>query len=497
MRAGPVRQRLLPLGIRGLRGRFILVFVLVAVLGASVAAWAGARQASGALTESSQQQHADALVAQVTAVAPTVEYPPSQDALDQLRAAVGTNSMARYQEVQSASGIFIADDGLLTSELRAAVGGDTAPGHTVTQRVMVADTPWLVIGAPVMITAPDGSRTPSGVEVYSAQDLSAVESDISALTRAAIGTSALVLPVAVLLALLASRTVLAPVRRLRTTARRLADGDLDARTQPRGVDELAQLTHTVNEMAESLQGSMVAMARMQEDAKRFAADVSHELRTPLSTLTAAVEILHDALKHQNAQSDDEAAAQESARMALIETRRLVHLVEDIMEIARFDAGTAPMRWESTDILTLTRDCVRARGWTQDVAIAAPDGADLVVQADRRRLDVVLANLVGNARSHGAPPVHITFAATTSGVRVTVTDSGPGIPEDVLPRIFTRFYKADAARTRSSGSGLGMAIAWENTRLHGGELTAANASGGGAQFTVWLPRAGGNQESEDR
>ncbi|WP_235020133.1 sensor histidine kinase [Ruania rhizosphaerae] len=481
------------------------MFVLIAVLGASAAAWAGAQYASRALTDSSQQQHADALVAQVTAAAPTVEYPPSRDALDQLRAAVGPHALAVYQDAQSASGIFIAQDGLITSDLRDAVANATAPGGTFTQRVMVEDTPWVVIGAPVMLTAPDGTRSPSGVEVYRAQDLSPVDADIDALTRAAIGTSALVLPVAVLLALLASRTVLAPVRRLRTTARRLADGDLNARTHPRGVDELAQLTSTVNEMAESLQQSMVSMARIQDDARRFAADVSHELRTPLSTLTAAVEVLDDAFQHRSAPhpgtdastSTDTDAAQESARMALVETRRLVRLVEDIMEIARFDAGTAAMRLEPTDLLALARDCVRSRGWTQDVTLTSPEGADLVVQADRRRLDVVLANLVGNARRHGAPPVRIAFSAAPDAVEVTVADSGPGIGEDVLPRIFTRFYKADAARTRSHGSGLGLAIAWENTALHGGSLTAANTPDGGAQFTMWLPRAGSTPEGEER
>ncbi len=481
------------------------MFVLIAVLGASAAAWAGAQYASRALTDSSQQQHADALVAQVTAAAPTVEYPPSRDALDQLRAAVGPHALAVYQDAQSASGIFIAQDGLITRDLRDAVANAAAPGGTFTQRVMVEDTPWVVIGAPVMLTAPDGTRSPSGVEVYRAQDLSPVDADIDALTRAAIGTSALVLPVAVLLALLASRTVLAPVRRLRTTARRLADGDLNARTHRRGVDELAQLTSTVNEMAESLQQSMVSMARIQDDARRFAADVSHELRTPLSTLTAAVEVLDDAFQHRSAThpgtdtstSTDTDAAQESARMALVETRRLVRLVEDIMEIARFDAGTAAVRLEPTDLLALARDCVRSRGWTQDVTFTSPEGADLVVQADRRRLDVVLANLVGNARRHGAPPVRIAFSAAPDAVEVTVTDSGPGIGEDVLPRIFTRFYKADAARTRSHGSGLGLAIAWENTALHGGSLTAANTPDGGAQFTMWLPRAGSTPEGEER
>ena len=102
--------------------------------------------------------------------------------------------------------------------------------------------------------------------------------------------------------------------------------------------------------------------------------------------------------------------------------------------------------------------------------------------DRRRLDVIVANLVGNALKHGGAPVRV---AVRPGV-IEVSDNGPGIPEDALPHIFDRFYKADTARARSEGSGLGLAIAWENARLHGGTIEAAHAPEGGAVFTLRLP-----------
>ncbi len=454
-------RRLVP---RGLRARLLVAFVLVAVLAAAAASWSSARSASAALVATTQQRLAGTLTGQIAALAPQLTYPPTRDSLDRLRAALGANTLVTYGDLRSVAGADLATD-----SLRAAVRGEK---RLVTQRLIAGETPWLLIGTPVMLTAPDGARAPSGIEVYSAHDLTGVEEQIDRLTRSAAITAAMALPLAVLLALLAAGSVLRPVRKLRDTARRLAAGDLDARTPPRGADELADLTVTVNEMAESLQ-------RMQADAKRFAADVSHELRTPLSTLTAVVEVM--AATADTMEPD----ARESARLAITETHRLVRLVEDLMEVSRFDAGTARMRWEETDVAVAVRDCLRSRGWLEQVELLVPE--EISLRLDRRRLDVVVANLVGNALRYGAPPVRVRISGLPDQVRVEVTDHGPGLPEHVLPKVFDRFYKADTARTRTPGSGLGLAIARENARLHGGDLTADNTVDGGARFELWLPR----------
>lgn len=224
---------------------------------------------------------------------------------------------------------------------------------------------------------------------------------------------------------------------------------------------------------------MAAMRRMQADARRFAADVSHELRTPLSTLTAVVEVLATTADGM------EADARESAQMAITETHRLVRLVEDLMEVSRFDAGTARLRVEEVDAARAVRDSLRARGRLDQVDVVAPDG--ILVRVDRRRLDVIIANLAENALRHGEPPVRVHVSASREQVLIEVTDSGPGLPEQVLPHVFDRFYKADTARTRTPGSGLGLAIALENARLHGGDLTAGGSDGGGARFVLRLPR----------
>ncbi|KAF4408225.1 sensor histidine kinase [Streptomyces lycii] len=458
---------------RGLRARLLVAFVLVTVLGAAAAAWSSAGSARTALVTSTQQRLTEAVTGRIEAVVPELRYPPDRAALDRLRAAVGSNTLVTYEDMRSVGG---ADTGLVTRELRAAVRSRNA---LVTQRITAGGRPWLLIGTPVTITAPDGARSPSGIEVYAVRDLAGVERQTDGLTRSAVSTAALALPPAVLLALLASRSVLRPVRDLRDTARRLAAGDLGARLPVQGADELTELTVTVNEMAESLQTSMTAMRRMQTDARRFAADVSHELRTPLSTLTAVVEVLATAADGM------EADARESAELAITETHRLVRLVEDLMEVSRFDAGTARLRLEDVDVTGAVRDCLRARGWLEEIELTAAE--EIVLRLDRRRLDVVVANLAGNALRHGEPPVRVHVSASREQVRIEVTDSGPGLPADVLPHVFDRFYKADAVRTRTPGSGLGLAIALENARLHGGDVTAGRAEGGGARFVLRLPR----------
>ena len=458
---------------RGLRARLLVAFVLTTVLGAAAAAWSSAGSASTALVTSTQRRLTETIAGQIGAIAPQLTYPPDQDALDRLRAAVGDNTLVTYRNVRSVDG---TDTDLVTDALRTAV---RARHRLVTQRITARGRPWLLVGTPVTITAPDGTRTPSGIEVYAVRDLTGDERQIDGLAGSAVSTAALALPLAVLLALLAAGSVLRPVRELRDTARRLAAGDLDARSPPQGADELAELTVTINEMAESVQTSMGAMRRMQADARRFAADVSHELRTPLSTLTAVVEVLATAADGM------EPDARESAQLAITETHRLVRLVEDLMEVSRFDAGTARLRVEEVDVVGAVRDCLRARGWLNQVELVVWE--EILMRLDRRRLDVIVANLVGNALRHGEPPVCVHVLASQEWVWIEVTDRGPGLPEHVVPHVFDRFYKADAARTRTPGSGLGLAIALENARLHGGDLTADNADGGGARFVLRLPR----------
>jgi two-component system sensor histidine kinase MtrB len=294
-------------------------------------------------------------------------------------------------------------------------------------------------------------------------------------------TGGLLLAVIIGLAFAASRRVLRPVRRLAQAAQRISGGDLSVRIEPRGRDELAQLITTFNAMASALDDKIGELQRMEARARQFAGDVSHELRTPLTAMTAVADILHE---HPGLTGDSAAAAQ----LVRQEIFHLNRLVDDLIEISRFDAGTAQLVADETDIAAAVDRCLRVRGWA-DVLTEVPAGQ--TVRLDRRRFDVIVANLVGNALCHGDPPVSVLAGVQPDGragmqLVLEVRDHGPGLSPAAVPQVFDRFYKADSARARSEGSGLGLAIAWENARLHGGRIDAGNHPGGGAVFTLRLP-----------
>jgi two-component system, OmpR family, sensor histidine kinase MtrB len=294
----------------------------------------------------------------------------------------------------------------------------------------------------------------------------------------------LLLALIVIVAVAAARPVLLPVRRLAQATQRMSGGDLSVRIQPQGRDELAQLVTSFNGMASALEGKVGELEQMEARARQYAGDVSHELRTPLTAMTAVADILHD---HPGLTGD----AATAARLVRQEVLHLNRLVEDLIEISRFDAGTAQLVTDETDVATAVGRCLRTRGWST-VATDVPAG--LTARLDRRRFDVIVANLVGNAVRHGGAPVTVRVSVLPDSwggrqLVVEVRDHGPGLPTTAIPHLFDRFYKADTARARSEGSGLGLAIAWENVRLHGGHIHAGNHPAGGAVFTVSLPLGG--------
>jgi signal transduction histidine kinase len=287
--------------------------------------------------------------------------------------------------------------------------------------------------------------------------------------------------IVVTLALLATNKVMRAVGQVSAAARQLADGDFGTRLTVRGRDEFADLQADFNRMAVALQDHVEELRVMEGRARRFAADVSHELRTPLTTMTAVADVLED---ESFALSPDAAQA---ARLVSTETRSLVRLVR-LVEISRFDAQTAALQLDDVDLASAVAGTLHSRGWTDQVTCEVTVG--LVVRVDPRRLDVILANLIANALRHGRPPVIVrarpVFDFGRRWLLVDVADHGPGLPPELIDRAFDRFWKADAARTRSEGSGLGLAIARENARLHGGSLRVRNDPGAGAVFTLRLP-----------
>ncbi|SDK16365.1 two-component system, OmpR family, sensor histidine kinase MtrB [Lentzea albidocapillata subsp. violacea] len=443
--------------LRGLRPRLMAAFLLLTVLGAVGAAGASYATARTLLLEDAQDGFMNPLVQDVRDYAPRLTVPPAQEDLDGFGSYLRGSAVVVYEGLRSASG---PDPSFIPAEMRERLRTSRT---TLWQRRTDLTEPYVVVGIPLVRA--DG--TPTGVEVWSLLYLRGPQTAIDSFSTAAWVGVSLVLPLALGVALFTARGVLRPVRRLGAAARALGSGRLDARVDVRGSDELADLARTFNQAAEQLEASQAA-------SRRFVADVSHELRTPLTAMNAVTAVLDE---DADTLPPDTAVA---ARLVSAETRKLTRLVNDLMEISRFDEGRNLLELDDWDIGTAVRDTLAARGWATSVEASLPEG--VVARVDRRRLDVIVANLVGNALKHGGGPVRVTVRP---GV-IEVADHGPGIPADALPHIFDRFYKADTARSRSEGSGLGLAIAWENARLHGGSIEAANAPSGGAVFTLRLP-----------
>ncbi|QRV32158.1 HAMP domain-containing histidine kinase [Streptomyces californicus] len=517
-----------------MRVRLVVTFVLVALLSAVTATALAYRDARTAVLQRTQNTAVDDLRERVATVAAGFDMPPDQRSLSRFAAEVSEGLgarivVARHQDLTAVSDTYANTEGRITAELRAAV---RAGDGTRFQRVEWRGEPYLVVGTPV--TYADGDRRTSGLEVFAITDLRAERDDTEALLDSVQEGIVPVVAVAALLALLAAGTVLRPVRKLGRATRELAAGDLGSRVAVRGHDELADLARTFNETAGALQSSDAELRAQEAKARRFVADVSHELRTPL----AAMAMVATVLEEDAGQLPPDAAR--AARTVGAETARLSRLVEDLMEISRFDAGAARLNASETDLADTVRASLAPRGWTDRVALDLPEGVRAVV--DRRRVDVIVANLVGNALRHGAPPVTVTLAAVGGGgapgvgeggdrVVLEVADRGPGLPPEARERVFDRFYKADEARTRTTaatatttatatatatgpaapdggpgpgagldggqGSGLGMAIALENARLHGGTIEVeAQRPGGGAAFTLVLPLRRTDGEGEE-
>ncbi|AKJ11173.1 histidine kinase [Streptomyces incarnatus] len=365
--------------------------------------------------------------------------------------------------------------------LRAAVNkqqkvtdANKEPYHLYWQRVVDHGTPYLVAGSRVIGGGPTG---------YMAKSLEPEAKDLNSLAWSLGIATGLALIGAALLAQAAASTVLKPVQRLGIAARRLGEGRLDTRLRVSGTDELADLSRTFNNAAEALEKRVAEMAARDEASRRFVADMSHELRTPLTAITAVTEVLEEELEAESGSMDP--MIEPAVRLVVSETRRLNDLVENLMEVTRFDAGTARLVLDDVDIADQITACIDARAWLDAVELDAERG--IHARLDPRRLDVILANLIGNALKHGGSPVRVSVRIDGDDLVIAVRDHGPGIPEDVLPHVFDRFYKASASRPRSEGSGLGLSIAMENAHIHGGEITAANSPDGGAVFTLRLPR----------
>ncbi|MFC5766789.1 MtrAB system histidine kinase MtrB [Actinacidiphila bryophytorum] len=293
------------------------------------------------------------------------------------------------------------------------------------------------------------------------------------------------------IAWLVTRQVVTPVRMAAGIAERLAAGRLQERMQVTGEDDIARLGESFNKMAQNLQVKIQQLEDLSRMQRRFVSDVSHELRTPLTTVRMAADVIHDG------RADFDPVTARSAELLQNQLDRFESLLSDLLEISRFDAGAAELSAEPIDLRDVVRQVVDAAEPLAERkgsrVVVRGDAQPVIAEADPRRVERVLRNLVVNAIEHGEGRDVVVRLATADGaVAVAVRDYGVGLKPGEATRVFNRFWRADPARARTTGgTGLGLSIAVEDARLHGGWLQAWGEPGGGSQFRMTLPRTAGD------
>ncbi len=280
---------------------------------------------------------------------------------------------------------------------------------------------------------------------------------------------------------------LRPLDRMAQTADAIAAGDLSHRVEPATPrSEVGRLGLALNGMLGRLEGSFAERQAVEERLRRFLADASHELRTPLTSIRGYAELLRT-----GAASDPQEAAKAMRRIEE-EAARMGVLVEDLLTLARLDELRDPVR-APVDICALAGDAVNDAGASapqRTITLNAPQ--PVVISADRDQIQQIFANLMRNALVHTPSDTAIELTVSREGAdaRLDVRDHGPGLPTGENAALFERFWRAEGGRTRGKGSaGLGLAIVAAIVAAHGGRVSAKDADGGGAQFTVWLPLDG--------
>lgn len=342
-------------------------------------------------------------------------------------------------------------------------------------------TPGIVVGATV--TLPLAGK----YELYSVYSLKAQQDTIAVMTQSLVlGT----IPVVVLLGIgifWALYQLLRPVRVTALAAREIAKGDLSVRVNPKGEDEMAQLGKSFNYMAQSLANQIAEYDELSQLQQRFVSDVSHELRTPLTTIRMAEEIIYDQRETMSP------LVGRSAELLHSQVDRFEKMLADLLEISRHDSNTAQLDAEDIDFRELVKKVVDADRTLADKlgvpVIIKPNEQRCVAHIDARRIERVLRNFIVNAIEHAEnKPVEIEIASNETATSVRVRDYGVGMSAETAARVFDRFFRADPARTRTTGgTGLGLSIAAEDVALHHGKIEAWGELGMGSAFMVTVPK----------
>ena len=292
--------------------------------------------------------------------------------------------------------------------------------------------------------------------------------------------SFIAIAIALLIGFFVSSMLTNPIRRITSTAKQIRDGDLSARTNMRGDDEIDQLGETFDEMATSLEKDL-------KHERRLTSDVAHELRTPLMAMLATVEAMQDGVLP----TDDE-----HLETVASETRRLSRLVQQMLDLSRMENRTAPMNLRPVDISNLVRTIVNAQHplfHERDLHLRFADetaGKQVTIEVDSDMVTQAVINIMSNAMRYTPEDgwVVVTVRADRRHVMISVSDTGIGIAKEDLSRIFGRFWRADASRAREAGGlGVGLAVTKQIVERHHGFISVESELGKGTTFTIHLPR----------
>ena len=390
------------------------------------------------------------------------------DVLDVYRQRIGFQTMTVMD-----SSVEVSLPGLSLDVLPEELRPPLEPGEIVRGDVTVGGTTYLAVGGVV-----EGTDT----VLYSFFSWADLHSFLGALRTALLSGWIIVTALAALVGNAVAKRTLRPVREASEAAHALAGGMLDTRLDPGRVDEFGAWARDFNSMASALELKITELSEASERERRFTADVAHELRTPLGSVIAAASILEEDIAALPA------ASRRPMELLVAELRRLRGLVDDLLELSRLDAGQEQVQIDVVSLPDLVTSVLESHGWDERVQVHA---AACTVGTDRRRVERVVANLVGNAVQHGEDPIVVRVGAGPPAATIEVSDRGPGIPAEDVQRVFDRFAKLDTARS-SGGSGLGLAIARENALLLGGTLEVASAATDGTTFRLTFPQQGSLQ-----
>jgi two-component system sensor histidine kinase MtrB len=378
------------------------------------------------------------------------------------------------------------DTNLIPSELRAKVRN--ASGKILYQAVSIpavgGDHPGMVVGAPVQIPLA------GNYEFYLVFDLNSEQQTLDFVQRTLVFGGLILLLMIGAISFFVTDWLVRPVRLAAEVSEQLSEGALDRRLPERGEDVLAVLGRSFNKMAQSLQSQITQLASLSKMQQRFVSDVSHELRTPLTTIKLAGDMIFAGRETLSP------PVKRSAELMHDQIERFETLLNDLLEISRYDAGAVTADLEMQDLNGVVGMAIAgieplATSKGSEILIDIPQGS-VEAEMDSRRIERLLRNLLANAIEHGeGKPIRVAVGASESAVAVTVTDEGVGMSRVEVDRVFDRFWRADPARKRTTGgTGLGLAISLEDTHLHDGWLQVWAKPNEGASFRLTLPRRKG-------